>query len=314
MLCATILCCTLAYSQEVEVSIVPRVELNPYYDDPDFDADLGLTSLYTNIDGSFGENFTFSVSNHWLSSAPGDLYKGTPYSHQFDWLDWAYVSYERDLFGLTLGKVIFNSGGFEFEEYDVDCFYPLTSISWNEYNVYQWGATLAFTPWEDQDFQIQMVTSPYGNKYFDGNYAYSAAWRGVLGPLSTYWAYNAAKASIFGPSEWINRIGLGNRLDFDKFALTLDAYFAPGSNYDCAEAYLKGDFDITEKMDAQVMVGMRNLGDFSLPTAGFKLAYYPLKDSKDLRIHAAAAFCGPYEEGVSLSLGATYNIRLNIGK
>ena len=100
-----LLCSFLAYSQEVDVRLIPRVDVNAYVPadkEASFGVDFGNTSFYTLIEGSFLENFSYSISNHWLSvydswyagegysSAWEDvagLYTGTLYSNANNWLD-----------------------------------------------------------------------------------------------------------------------------------------------------------------------------------------------------------------------------------
>ena len=106
-----LLCSFLAYSQEVDVRLIPRVDVNAYVPadkEASFGVDFGNTSFYTLIEGTFLENFSYSISNHWLSvydswyagegysSAWEDvagLYTGTLYSNANNWLDWANLTY-----------------------------------------------------------------------------------------------------------------------------------------------------------------------------------------------------------------------------
>ena len=85
---ASMLLCFLALSQEAnelggssaELSVVARGEY--LYGDP-----LGNSSLYTLLDGSISEHFSYSIANHWLSSDPVSLYTNTFRSDDVNWLD-----------------------------------------------------------------------------------------------------------------------------------------------------------------------------------------------------------------------------------
>lgn len=116
------LLCFLAHSQEAEnlgsyaeVSIIPRLDLNPYYSSED--SKLGFThgnsSIYTLFEGSVGEHFSWTVANHWLSSlnepATEDYnyawpYKNLGYSNDYNWIDYLKVDLTFGNWTFTLGK------------------------------------------------------------------------------------------------------------------------------------------------------------------------------------------------------------------
>ena len=72
---AALLLGLLAHSQEAddlgnnyaEVSIIPRLDLNPAWYTEGFEFTLGSSSLYTLFEGSASEHFSWTVVNHWFN-------------------------------------------------------------------------------------------------------------------------------------------------------------------------------------------------------------------------------------------------------
>lgn len=220
-------CCFLAYSQEVDVRLIPRVDVNTYVpasNEGGWAVDFGNTSFYTLIEGSFLENFSYSVANHWISvygwETPGQdiagLYTSTLYSNAGNWLDWANLSYtlvteKAGSFDFTLGKDVLSIGGFEYDAYDFDCHFGLCSMMWNYLPVYQWGGKVGYTtPSEMTSICFQAATSPYGGMLFrDRQYgAYSLYVSGEYDWYSSIWAVNFLQ---YAKSSYVNVITLGNQ-------------------------------------------------------------------------------------------------------
>ena len=101
----SLLPCFPLHSQEADdtgagvgLTIVPRLELTPVFSEGKGDFTLGNSSLYSLFEGNILDNLSFSVSNHWLSDSPADLYriKGEGAnlfrSDWTNWLDWAYLT------------------------------------------------------------------------------------------------------------------------------------------------------------------------------------------------------------------------------
>ena len=280
--CAAMLCSFLAFSQEAEFSVVPRLEVNK----TGSEYGLGSSSLYTFLDGSFGENFSYSVSNHWLSTDTGSLYSNSFVVGEPDWVDWAYLTYSVGSFYVSAGKVALNTGGFEFYENDVDVFDILASTTWNESSVYSFGATIGFTPWENTCFELQYSQS-----------GASIYWNGEYGPFSNSWAYS--HNTVVG----YDILGLGNRLSFDKSTYTLDIF---SHDWSFLEAHVEAQFDILRNMSVS---GIFNCTNDDYRSAGLKMLVFPF-GSELLRVHALAAYDNL--ENFSFSLGMTFNFNFEI--
>ena len=268
LLFAAMLLCSLAHSQEAEdtgryadFQLIPRFEFNPFFapgnsDDGSSGYSFGNTSIYTLIEGAFSENVSFTVSNHWFAMTvtgfddTASLYNSTLHSNSNSWLDIATVDFSFGNWTFTLGKDCLATGGFEFDDWDVDVDYLLfedkpllASNLWYNLPVYQWGAKVGYAIGEHTNLALQMATSPFGERPFaSGLFSYSGKWDGSYGPFSNMWSASAIQRPD-GGFEWL--IALSNKFEFaDAFAVGFDWYNIADVDYDNDEApceFLKGN-------------------------------------------------------------------------
>ena len=334
---ASMLPCFLVGAQEADnadrsvgLSVIPRIDLNPNFSTEkggSGEFTLGNSSLYSLFEGNLSENLSFSICNHWLGfdsihdimGTTKQLYQSTLYSDNTNWLDWAYLTYTLGNFSFTLGKDMVTTGGLEFDDYDFEVHPALVSSFWQNFACYQWGAKVAFTtPSEDDTIGFQFTTSPYGERPFASKlFNYSLEWRGNHGPLETIWSATAVGTE---PGEFQPVFALGQRLDFDSWTIGLDAVSVVG---DGEEILCKGitlmpsvTYSPSERFDILAKVGYEN---YALDTiedltykrlwGGLALHWFPLQDSRDLRVHAVAAYDQAFSTA-SLTFGVLYNISI----
>ena len=332
---ASLLPCFLVSAQEadnsgrsVELSVIPRLDLNPVFfteKGGGGEFTLGNTSLYSLFEGNITENLSFSVCNHWAAfdsvhdvfDSTKQLYQSTFYSDNTNWLDWAYLTYSVGSFAFTLGKDMVTTGGLEFDDYDFEVHPSLVSSYWNNFSCYQWGGKFAFTtPSESDAIGFQVTTSPYGERPFSSKlFNYSVEWRGNHGILETIWSATAVGVD---KGEFQPVFALGQRLNFDSWTVGLDAFSVVG---DEEEILRKGItlmpslmYSPSDKLEVLAKGGYEN---YALDTiedltwkrwwGGLAMHWYPLQDSRDLRVHAVAAYDNLLST-VSLTLGVLYNL------
>ena len=302
---------------QAELTVTPRAEVNLSNADGDAATNFGFTSLYSFLDGSIGENFSYSASFHFLSTDPKSLYSYEAPFQDGTWLDWAYMSYDNDIFGIDLGKVVLNMGGFEFDKNDVDCYEPMVSDYWNSLCIYQPGVTFRFTPWETQTFEAQLTTSPMMVDFSDVALAASAAWRGEFGAFSTYWVANLQRWNVEDEvSGNYLCVGLGNKYSFENVDLMLDLFYGPAhGEFDASncELSLRADYRPSERVSFEFMGGYRAASDIA---AGALVEYCPLGDDT-LRFHLAASdrYMPDLPENnhqFIVSLGLTANLHIGL--
>ena len=342
-LVAALLCCFTTYSQEDShtsniptLVVTPRFDVNPYIPiggKESFGVGFGNTSLYTLFEGSVGENFSYSMSNHWLSSDPASLYQNAFRSDDVDFIDWLTLSYSVGDVTFTVGKDMLAIGGWELDPMDVDQHTDLCSAFWNNIAIYQWGGRVEYTtPSENSSLAFQFATSPFAEYPFAGKlFTYSLVWYGSFGCYEPIWSANMME---YERGRFLSIISLGNRFTFGDFALevdymnrsaSLDKFFNQemslvgkfSYNYrDKLNVFIKGGYEYCHGSD---MFGWEAEEATFVPTMlmperdyafyGAGIEYFPLRDSQDLRIHAVAA-ANNYANSVSLSLGVTYNFNL----
>ena len=119
--------------------IVPRLDFDPAYDeDGAWTFDLGSTSLYTLFEGNLTRNLSFSVCNHWFAFNTSiddaiELYQNTWRSDNYNWVDWANLTYKMGRFFLSAGKDYIRIANFEIEDYDYDSHWQMNSYLWNTF-------------------------------------------------------------------------------------------------------------------------------------------------------------------------------------
>ena len=302
---------------EGTLMIVPRldVEATRSHSDRSWSFDLGMTSLYTVFDGNLGDYFSFSFANHWFAFATSfedtkNLYRNTWRADECNWVDWANVSLHLGNFSLTLGKDYIHFGTFEVDDYDFDAIPQVNSLFWHNYQVYQWGGSLGWTSSdENTNVVLQMTTDQWMEKPFSsknlGDYAYTL-----------YGSHATDDITVMGSIShctlgWVGAFGVEAALN-DIFTLTGQGYL---SNTYCNaslqlkaglgdhfEVFAKGGFDVGEN---ELFVDGRGV---FCGVGGF---WYPLRNSKDLRIHAVYSYDDVLKE-TALSAGITYALNLKL--
>ncbi len=339
-LTVAVLCYFCTYSQEAEASgniptliISPRFEVNPYIPTGSKGTkgvDFGNSSLYTLFEGSIGDNISYSMSNHWLSSDPKSLYQNAFRSDDVDFIDWLTLSYTVGNFTFTVGKDMLAIGGYELDPMDVDQHPNLCSTFWHNCAIYQWGGKVEYaTKDEASTIAFQFGTSPFGEFPFKSKlFTYSFIWYGEYGCFAPIWSANLIE---YDRGRFVKMFSLGNGLYFGDFAAEVDVMYKhlnyEGDNH---ELSLIGKFGYTfnDKVEIFVKGGYEHRSNFDIfgyedevsfiPTDasvkdyifyGGGINYYPLRSSKDLRIHALIA-ANNYANSIALNIGATYHFNL----
>ena len=334
------LCYFCTYSQETETSgnvptliISPRIEANPYIPTGSEGlkgVDFGTTSLYTLFEGSVGDNFSYSMSNHWLSTDPKSLYQNAFRSDDVDFIDWLTLSYSVGSFTFTLGKDMLAIGGYELDPMDVDQHPLLCSTFWHNCAIYQWGGRVEYTSSDEaSSVAFQFGTSPFGEFPFKSKlFSYSLIWYGEYGCFAPIWSANLIE---YERGNFIKMASLGNGFYFGNGAIEADLMYKhlsyEGSNHELS-AVVKASYTFSDKVEIFAKGGYEYRTGFDIfgyedepsfiPTDasakgyafyGGGVNYYPIKNSTDLRLHALVA-ANNYTKSIALSIGATYHFNI----
>lgn len=297
--------------------IVPRLDVDPAYSFSDhaWSADLGSTAFYTYFDGNLGDHFSWSIANHWFSYTSSfedtkALYRHTWRSDVNNWVDWAYLTVNFGGFFASLGKDYIHFATYEVDAYDHDSHWQINSALWNNYQVYQWGGSLG---WMDEDETTklmlevrtdQLMEKPFSSRSAD-KYAYTLYGMHDFDNVSLMASVSHASLGVIG--------SLGLNVNFSEaLSMGLDGYLS--------RTYGGGALKLTaapsEKFDIFAKLGF-DKGDNELVLAGNRFytgagAYwYPLRDSRDLRLHALTSY-DSFDESLYFSLGLTYMLNLQL--
>ena len=339
---AALLLGLLAHSQEAddlgsyaEVSIIPRLDVNPVWSSDGLEFTLGNSSLYTLFEGSASEHFSWTVATHWLSGSAfdafreetGALYQGLGYSDSNNLFDFLKADLSFGNWTFSLGKDCITTGGHEYDDWDWLVHSQLASPLWNDLACYQWGGKVAWrTPSELTTLSLQMTTSPFGERPFSsGVYTYSFQWSGEYDWYSPLWSVSAfgapAPEYASAPQEFSFLVSLGNQFYFDDWTLTLDWTNTSGLNDDY-DGFLGGctfhgglDYAPSDRWNFSLR-GNYVLTEKEGPVANWWNAgaiahFYPIRDSQALRLHAFSAY-DSLLGGFQLCAGILYNLTFNL--
>ena len=262
--------------------------------------------LYLDINGYISPNFSYSLNQRLASS----YYEN---NSGFNGTNWLTLTYETGDFAFTAGKDGLLVGSFEYDAYDLDSYYDMNSMFYNMLDCWQWGVSASWYPAEGQTVSIQAAGSPFSFGA-PGLFSYNAAWRGEWDFYESYWSANLWE---YEAGKFVKALNLGNRFYLGDFTIDLE--------YMTRTADLKGIFkdDFTfmaspayenERLRVFAKFGWESVAE-GLP---YELAYedclgsdylfygagvefFPLKEDKDVRLHAAWS---------SNNIGANF---LNIG-
>lgn len=309
-----------AYAQEVE-STAP-VQKSSWGDATDFIPEISLDmrggfrvdseyesgrftgeDLNIDINGYISPNFSYSINHRIASSYYGE-------AHGFDATNWLTLTYEVGDFAITAGKDALFVGSFEYDAYDLDTYYEMNSPFYNDLDCWQWGISGAWYPAEDQEILLQIANSPYS--YGDpGMFSFATGWRGAWDWYESYWTANLWMAGTDGLVKGVN---MGNRFYIGNFTIDLDLMGRFNEAYGGYDVILAPSYNFGEwgRIFAKAGIEPSGFSDDMYMFFGGGFEYFPLKENKDIRLHAVYTY-NEYTIGQMFSLGLTWKMNLTKG-
>lgn len=318
-----------------DLSLIGRIEATPWFG-PSADAgtesgfSFGNSSFYTLFEGTITNGLTFCLENHWLGINADNLYKNTFHSDWGNWLDMCYFNFSHNWFDVTWGKFTVPVALYEYDDYDYDANFPLVSALWSQFQCYQWGVSLGFTPVEGFVINAYAQTSPYGEKFFKsglflygGKISYDTE---TFGIHAGYTALEMEKGSfnhmVTGGIKWsdngwtiyddlTNRPGDNDtEMIWEGFSNLLSA------KYEFSDAWaLEGRFEYSRLKAATIDWGDEDIEVFPSRNsfnAGINLNWMPVEG---LRAHLQGGYrFGDVNKCLMLSIGVTYNLSFSFNK
>lgn len=260
----------------------------------------GFTGRYLNfiMKGDLNEHFYYAYRQR--------LNKLQNIANFFDATDFLYLGWKiNDHFDLMAGKMVVAMGGIEYDLAPIDVYFH--SRSW-ELDCYQFGGNLSFTTSDKKNiFTLQFTNSPFGIGTYSGLYNYSLHWRANYKHFGPVCSVNFFE---YKPGSFLNVIALGTTYEFgivDGYCDFLhrasgDQKELFGHDYtfigqigvnlfkEKLHIYVKGGYDFNDAQpldtpeemyyDPYVTPGT------DMKTYGGGLEFFPITDSKNLRLHA----------------------------
>ena len=272
---------------------------------------FGGNGLFLDINGQLAPNLYCSL-NHRLASYEGGDELG------FGNTNWLTLTYETDNFFITAGKEDIKVGSFEYDAYDLDCYWEMNSLFWNNISPWQWGASAGWYPAENQTILFQFTNSPFSDMETFNLFAYALAWRGGWDCYESYWSTNLWQ---YEAGKFVKALNLGNRFYAGDFMFDLDyttrctdvkkafssdfsLIFTPSYEWEWGRAFCK----IGWERVAEDYFGHEFIGDNLFYGAGLEI--FPIKTYKDVRVHAIWASNSHVTAGHYINIGLTWKFSL----
>ena len=311
LLCLVALFCANIFAQEqklLTLGLEVRGDYQREYveDELAYDA-TGFKGKYFNLraDGNIGEGFSYSY-NQRLNMSSDD-------ASFFDATDWLYLTYKKNNWELSAGKLVVAVGGFEYDAAPIDLFF--CSEWWHNIPCYQFGASAGYSLNDGKDkLLFQVCESPWRvvtsvddagetvKTTQDEMYAYNFLWTGSHGNLNTIYSLNVME---YLPGHYISYISLGNRFNMEHCVVGLDFMNRATSG----QAFLGKDYSLIGQVEWCPTAKLKILGKVSydvnntgtgkdylvadgceITRVGAAVEYFPLEGSKDVRLHAAGSY------------------------
>ncbi len=249
--------------------------------------------LYFNIDGYISPHLSYSLQQRIASTyyEENDGFNGT---------NWLTLTYSIGSFEFTAGKNGVLAGGFENDFEDFDSYYDMNSMFYNMLDSWQWGVSATWYPTDSQSLTFQAINSPIYNE--EANlFGFDLAWRMESEVYESFWTANAWE---YEPGKYVKNLSLGNAFylgnfsiiaDYQTRAANLGKMFTDDFTVTALPAYEFGEWGrlfakfgyekVAEGLPYEFAYedGM----EYIFYGAGFE--YYPLKENKNIRLHAAWA-------------------------
>ena len=301
-----------------DFSVVSRLEANPWIDfsgsPTQTGIDMGSSSLYFLGDGQITENLSFSFLINPLNMDPAPLYGNTFRSDDFNWLNWASLTYSFGDFSVTAGKSYWFCATFEEDDYDFDRYSFLSTSVWNNFPIYQWGAGLSWAPSESFSLSANAFTSPYGDYIFkSGQFGFSGVAACEMKGLSALVGFATMQD---GAGGWVPVASCGLKAEVGKFTLVNDIYSQAWNELTgCFTDWISDGMSISYRHNDQWNFSAHFIIDVleAVPDpiqnyrAGAVCEYTPIEG---MRLHAMAGVDS--NRMASFSIGATYNFSFSL--
>ncbi len=247
--------------------------------------------LYLNIDGYISPHFSYSLQQRIASTYYED-------NSGFNGTNWLTLTYEAGPFEFTAGKNGVLAGGFENDFDDMDSYYEMNSMFYNMLDSWQWGVSATWYPTDNHSLTLQAINSPI-NSGESCLFGFDLAWRMESDIYESFWTANAWE---YEPGRYMANLSLGNAFYFGGFSVLVDyqtraadirRMFTDDFTFTAQPAYEFGEWGRLfakfgyEKVGEDVPYELAYDSGIEYIFYGAGFEFFPLKEYRDIRLHAA---------------------------
>lgn len=257
---------------------------------------------YLNIllEGEINDKFSYNYRQRMILDSKLD------YQSFFNATDWMYLSYKiNENFSISGGKQIVAIGGFEYDAAPIDLYF--WSSFWNSVICYQIGGTVSYkTTDEKHTIGLQVTNSPFSSQTLQSIYSYNLIWYGNFNSFNSIYSLNRIEVE---KGNYINYITLGNKFSVSNLSIEVDLM----DRFFDQQSSLLLDYSVIghvkyavnnkitllakagyDQNKAQQPTDLFIYDRFVEPGTehffyGAGVEYFPISNSKDVRIHAVWA-------------------------
>lgn len=273
------------------------------------------------IDGEINDKFSYNYRQRLILDGKNG------YQSFFNATDWIYLTYKMNSnFFLCAGKQVVSIGGYEYDAAPIDEYF--WSDFWNNVICYQFGASVNYkSNNKKHNIGFQVTNSPFANKSMENIYAYNLIWYGNMNWFNTIYSVNMVE---YEKGHFINYIALGNKFNVGDFSLELDLMNRASSKQDnfFSDYSIIGNliYNVNNKLrifgkaghdenKSQPIVDNFVYDRFVLPGTrynfcGLGVEYFPIKDSKDVRLHAYWATNNNEKQYNTFNIGLRWQMKV----
>lgn len=289
-----------------------------HYDSKDAKDESAFAGKFLNfiLDGNINEQISYHFRHR--------LNKLVQNGNFFDATDWAYIDYDINKnWRVSAGKQVIAIGGYEYDRAPIDVYYYSNFCNLLP-ACYEFGISGQYTTNDSRNtILLQLSNSPFTSpdERFDGLYAYNLMWYGRYGFFNTMYSVNLMEYRIpswypsdlhpdYNKKHYTAIVALGNQLNFGSLCLEIDythRYVQDQKFFDnfslvgkaaytinnCLTLFVKGGYERLMMSDPSYMWHSLVIINSAIPNIyessafyGAGLEYYPIKNSRDLRLHA----------------------------
>ena len=218
----------------------------------------------------------------------------------FNAVDHLNLTYTTGAWSFTGGKQTVAVGGYEYDRTPIDFYFG--SEFWYNMACYQWGVSAKYNLGTESNdaLTLQVAQSSFRSALDPNMYSYNLMWAGSYGWLDVLHSVNILE---YLPGKFVNFIALGHQINMGGFTLQLDWMNRADlerfnfndfsvmadlswSASDKLNVFAKATYDVNKDNFADLCV----LPGTELTRVGAGVEYFPIKDSRDVRLHAGYSY------------------------